>query len=184
MCKAVWTSAGRDRVYGKGTSYLREPVERLLAQGPVVFEPWLERICDVAVCGSVGDRVEVEAPHGLISSARGGFRGIRIDATELEVAEHDIVLMRAERVGLELQRAGYRGPFGVDAFVYRHGDKRRLHPLCEINARYTFGHVAHALDRRLGITSVHFGTTAPAGAAMLINPTRTDPSCAWVTSRA
>jgi hypothetical protein len=181
----VWTSAGRDRVYGTGTSYVREQVEHLLTRSPVVFEPWLERICDVAVCGNVGDRVFVHAPHGLMSSARGGFRGIRFDDTRLEVAEHDVMLMRAERVGVELQRAGYRGPFGVDAFVfYDDQGKRRLHPLCEINARYTFGHIARALERRLGIASLHFGTTAPAGATMLINPTRSDPSCAWITSRA
>jgi len=183
VCKALWTSAGRDRCYGDGITFppeLRAYATKLLERGPVVFEPWMSRICDVAVCGVVGDTIDVDPPHGLLSSVRGGFHGIDLATTNLEIAEHDVLVMIAERAGLALQQAGYRGPFGVDAFVYHDGDRRRLHPLCEINARYTFGHVARALGRRLGISRVGFDHRPPSGATVLVQPTKLDTTMVWV----
>ncbi len=47
-----------------------------------------------------------------------------------------------ERVSAALLAAGYFGPFGVDAFVYRDGEQLRFNPRCEINARYTMGWAA------------------------------------------
>ena len=57
------------------------------------------------------------------------------------------MLRIVERVRAVLDEQGYVGPFGVDAFV---DDAGKLWPLCEINVRYTFGHVAHALGDLLG----------------------------------
>ena len=159
VVKAPWSSAGRHRVFGANRTLAGEArvaAERLIAlAGAVTFEPWLERICDVAVCGVIGDEVRVEPPHAIHTDPRGGFRGIGLERPPLDAAEHDQLIVTAERVAHALQEAGYRGPFGVDAFVYRERDERRLHPLCEINARYTFGHVARALAR-LGVTRLGF----------------------------
>ena len=56
----------------------------------------------------------------------------------------------------------------VDAFAYRDGDgTRRFHPLCEINARLTFGWIARALAARLGTRRLGFGPP-PDGALVLI----------------
>ena len=53
-------------------------------------------------------------------------------------------------VGEALEQDGYRGPFGIDAFIHRLPDgTARLHPLGEINARMTFGLVARALVDRV-----------------------------------
>jgi hypothetical protein len=50
----------------------------------------------------------------------------------------------------ELKRAGYRGPVGIDAFVYRTaGGTCRLKPVVEINPRYTMGRVTLELMRQL-----------------------------------
>ena len=46
----------------------------------------------------------------------------------------------AEEAGRALAAAGYRGPFGIDAFRHRiggPGSREVLNPLSEINARYT-----------------------------------------------
>jgi hypothetical protein len=184
VCKARWTSAGRDRCFGTGRALAgdaRDEVGRFLERhGQLVFEPWLDRIVDLAICGHVAGAVTVDAPHRLLSTPRGGFRGIELAASGLELAEHDILLMTAERVGHALLAAGYTGPFGIDAFVYRDRGRRRLHPLCEVNARTTFGHVARALGRRLGIAALGFGT-APPGATVLVAPGIDDRSSAWVT---
>lgn len=160
VAKAPWSSAGRHRVFGANHTLAGEArvaAERLVAlAGAVTVEPWLDRICDVAVCGAIGEEVRVEPPHAIHTDPRGGFRGIGLERPPLEAAEHDQLIVTAERVAHELQEAGYRGPFGVDAFVYRDRGERRLHPLCEINARYTFGHVARALGSRLGVTRLGF----------------------------
>ena len=67
-----------------------------------------------------------------------------------------------------LRGAGYHGPFAIDAFAYRDGAARRFHPVCEINARYSFGWIAHALAARLGTTKLGFGR-APDGARLLLD---------------
>jgi predicted ATP-grasp superfamily ATP-dependent carboligase len=51
----------------------------------------------------------------------------------------------ARVVGERLFREGYVGPAGVDALEHAGG----LHPLLEINARYTMGFVALAVERAL-----------------------------------
>jgi hypothetical protein len=43
----------------------------------------------------------------------------------------------AEHVAEQLRAAGYFGPFGVDAFVYRHGAAERFNALSDLNARFT-----------------------------------------------
>ncbi len=160
VAKAAWTAAGRDRAHGEGApaGELRARVANLVAKCPVIVEPWCERVVDVGVCSVVG--AEPRPPHRLLVDARGRFVGIDRRAPEL-AAEHRARL--AEIVAAcdaALARAGYAGPFTVDAFVHAGG----LHA-CELNARYTFGHVAHAL----GVDVLGFGP-APAGARVLIAP--------------
>lgn len=178
VCKAPWTSAGRDRCFGRDQR-LPEGLERLLERaGAVMFEPWMKRELDVAVVGMVGDTIELEAPHGLVNGPNGSFHGIDLAPPRLEIAEHDQLLLVAERAGFALHQAGYRGPFGIDGFVYGTGFERHLHPLCEINARHTFGHVAWALGRRLGITRLGFDPNVPTdGRPLLVHKTR---PMAWV----
>ena len=74
----------------------------------------------------------------FITDERGGFRGIAPDP-ELAPAHRaqlaDAVVTAARAIGA----TGYSGPFAIDAFIHPGG----LH-VSEINARYTFGFVAHA----------------------------------------
>jgi hypothetical protein len=169
VLKAPWSSAGRHRVHGTGqrlSGELRVAAERLLARtGALVFEPWCERICDVAVCGVAGG--EVTEPHEILNGPRGNFLGIELRPTILDVGEHDQLVTTAERVARHLAEAGYRGPFGIDAFVHLVDGERRLHPLCEINARYTFGHVTRALGQRFGARRFELGRDLPPRARLL-----------------
>jgi hypothetical protein len=49
----------------------------------------------------------------------------------------------------ELRAAGYTGPLGIDAFVYRGADGRcRVKPIVEVNPRYTMGRLTLELMRR------------------------------------
>jgi hypothetical protein len=58
----------------------------------------------------------------------------------------------AARVCARLFREGYVGPVGIDSLEHSRG----LHPLLEINARYTMGFVAVAVERSLQPSSPIF----------------------------
>lgn len=180
VCKAPFSSAGRHRCFGSGGEVGRDNavwLERLFARGlTVCFEPYLHRVCDVAVCGVVEDRTQLAAPHTILTDLRGGFRGVELGPPPLEPHEYARLIATAEDVARALGSAGYRGPFGLDAFVYDDVGSRRLHSICEINTRYTFGHVAKALGDRLGVATLGFGE-APVGAKLLIESAR---FAAWV----
>jgi hypothetical protein len=164
VAKAPWTTAGRDRAFEIAE------IPALLAQhGQLVVEPWLPRALDVAVCADT--EAGMLPPHRLLTTERGTFRGIEL-AVELDPAHARQLADTARAVRDALVAAGYRGPFGIDAFVRADGG---FHPLCEINARLTFGHVAHALGTRLGAKTLGLGPRAPAGSQVLVD------GAAWIT---
>ncbi len=167
VAKAVWSAAGRDRARGQGapSGELRARVANLVARCPVIVEPWLPRVRDLGVATFTGE--PPPAPHGLVVDALGGFLGIDRRETLPWPRGIDEVVAAADRA---LTAAGYRGPFTVDAFVHADG----LH-VCELNARYTFGHVARAL----GANVLGFGPP-PSGARVLVAPAPDDPFTAWV----
>jgi hypothetical protein len=164
VAKAVWSAAGRDRARGERppTGELRARVANLVARCPVIVEPWLERVRDLGVATFTGE--PPPAPHGLLVDARGGFLGI--DRREVHQRLDELVAA-ADRA---LSAAGYRGPFTLDAIVHDGGIY-----VCELNARYTFGHVARAL----GANVLGFGPPLP-GARVLVAPAPDDPFTAWV----
>ena len=174
VCKAPWTAAARDRAHGRGMEADRVYIARLIERsGAVVFEPWLDRIFDVGVVGSVQrDRVELAGAHTLLADARGGFAGIDLAPPPLTAEETARVLDVARAAGTRLAREGYVGPFSVDSFVYQ---PRALHALVEINARHTFGHVTRALAARYGGSRLGFGAP-PEGARVLVD----DVVTAWL----
>jgi hypothetical protein len=164
VAKAPWTTAGRDRCFRF------DELAPLLAQhGELVVEPWLPRTLDVALCADT--EVGMLPPHRLLTSEHGTFRGIEL-AVQL-APDHMRELVRVARAVRDaLIAANYRGPYGIDAFVRADGG---FHPLCEINARMTFGHVAHALGDRFGARTLGLGPQAPDGARVLVD------GAAWIT---
>ena len=169
VAKAPWTTAGRDRCFGTGRDVPAELAPLLAQHGELVVEPWLPRSLDVALCADTEARYL--PPHRLLTSEQGTFRGIEL-AVEL-APEHMRELVRVARAVRDaLIAAGYRGPYGVDAFVRADGG---FHPLCEINARMTFGHVAHALGDRFGARALGLGPHAPDGAHVLVD------GAAWIS---
>jgi hypothetical protein len=187
VCKAPWTAAGRDRAYGEGSIVSGEQrvyISRLIERfGAVMFEPWLDRVIDIGVCASLmpDGRVIAQAPHTLLSDSRGGFLGIDLRPPSLHPDDRLVLANAVEAAGTALHCLGYAGPYTVDAFIYRDGDSQALHPLCELNARHTFGHVARALEDRLGTRVLGFGTPPP-DARILVAPSADDPVTAWAAS--
>ncbi len=153
VLKSPWSAAGRLRHVGSGLTVeqdsRRHVIDLFHRFDELLFEPWLERIADYGVCGVIDDEGVGELRcHEQFVDGYGRFRSIRIRAGELAVpAEFSHA---AARTGEWLRNAGYRGPFGTDAFRYEPADgETGLREVSEVNARFTFGHIAHALRERL-----------------------------------
>lgn len=187
VAKAALTAAGRDRVRRRG-DVLDPPtatrLARLLAvHGALVFEPWMARTLDVGQGGEVGagGAIALHPPHrGLVDDA-GVVRGIVIDdGAALEPGERALLAATARAAGLALAAAGYRGSFVIDGFVHERDGRRQLHPMCELNARLTFGLVARAWAARLGTPlTLGLGGPPPPGAHALVHD-RDGTAAAWV----
>jgi hypothetical protein len=71
----------------------------------------------------------------------GQWKGTSI-AADVDAVTAETMADEARRVGRALFDAGYWGPFGIDAFVYRDSSGAlALQPRSEINARYSMGFV-------------------------------------------
>lgn len=195
IVKAPYSASGRERLRHSVERALTEDrrtrLERLFESAPVLFEPWVDRIVEVATAGVIGPSGTTLLPtHRLETDDGGVFRGIVIecdpDSTAgLEADELQRVRATANACAKALWGAGYRGPFGVDAYAYRAPDgSRKLAPLGEINARLTFGHVAHAHAARLGwdvpVRFVLGRRAPPADAVPLVLPAADEPTAAWL----
>ncbi len=183
VCKAPWTAAGRDRVWGHDLddAALQRAATLLRSCGALVFEPWLPRLLDYGVLATVdANHVIQRAPHTLLCNPHGGFTGIDLRTPEMTATERDRISATVDSAGRALRALGYLGPFTIDGFFYQHQHGRALAPLCEINARLSFGWVALAWTTRLGGTALKIAATAPSAARMLLHPTPSDPFAVWI----
>jgi hypothetical protein len=138
--------------------------------GRLVVEPWLERECDFSIQLEMGlDGLQVRGYTGLMTDLRGQFVGNFASPNFARRLPSSVVARfgqpgdMAGALGrfyeeevfrpLEtaLREAGYLGPLGLDAFLYRGPDARvRLKPIVEINPRYTMGRLTVELMQRVG----------------------------------
>ena len=175
VLKAPFGAAGQGSIRWRAS----EPPERhrgwlrrvLQSQGAVVVGPWLDRCMDLSFHGDVdGDGTTTwRGSLTFHADARGVFRSTRLGRAARPT---DPVLRRflagdgadprwlnragqalITDVGTALAAEGYRGPIGVDAFVYRSADGLRLFAASEINPRWTMGRVGLALEKRLAPTA-------------------------------
>jgi hypothetical protein len=197
VAKAPLSAAGRLRVRGNcGATEVNATIQarRLLElYGLLVFEPWMHRVADFGVGGSVDSsaRVEVHGIHGLVVDAAGRFLGIAERAAALDAERGVSIGSVTAAVGGALRDAGYRGSFGVDGYVYRSETDLAVHCVSEINARMTFGQVANRIldmSRETSEVAAHaeslvlrFGRGAPPPDSIpLLLPGEGDDTSAWL----
>lgn len=160
VVKAPFSASGRSRYIERNGPGLIDPkarrtVERLFAyHGPLLFEPWMERMEDFGVSALLADAADAELRivgiHRQRVDRKGQFEGIDLEAG-LSAEDRERLVATTEAVGAALRREGYVGPFGIDAWRYRREDGTLvLNPLGEINARMTFGLVAWTAAGRAG----------------------------------
>jgi len=133
----------------------------------LVIEPWLERVLDFSIQLEMGpDGLKLCGYTGLINDRKGQYQANWAEANchrRIPAAVGALFRDRPEvasgferfyanvfaPLGEELRRAGYLGPVGIDAFVYRAPEGGcRLKPIVEINPRYTMGRLTVELMNR------------------------------------
>ncbi len=165
--KPLWGFAGGGRTAGSGRTLApgtRRALEaRLALDGAVVFEPWVTRVSDHSTQLWVGGPTDVRVVfQGTLLNTPGGryLGNVDVAPGSPQAAHHAALAAAATQSGRWLAEAGYRGPAGVDAFVYRdalRGGAHTLRPVVEINARFTLGFVAGVVVRM----AREYGSVAP-----------------------
>lgn len=158
VVKAPLSAAGRDRYIERADfsdPKARRTVERLFERhGPLLFEPWLDRVADYGVSALLtSEGTRIVGVHRQQVDRKGQFSGIDL-TTPISPETRDRLTETAMAVGDALRREGYVGPFGIDAWEYLSNGTTVLHPLGEINARMTFGLVAWTWAERVGRSPV------------------------------
>jgi hypothetical protein len=160
VIKSPFGFAARERVLGRGPSLEGPPAvwaERRLKRGEtLIFQPWLEVIREYGVVLEIytDGAHRVQGISDLQTNGAGTGKGYMLGrspsahrTTELE----RVAAIVSER----LFKEGYHGPVGIDALEHTRG----LHPLLEINARYTMGFVALAVESSLKPKTPFFWST-------------------------
>jgi hypothetical protein len=152
--------ASRGRVLGRGAK-LEGPsavwAERRLRQGEtLIFQPWLEveREYGVVMEISSGGTCEIHGISDLQTNGAGAATGYILGRAPSPRRARELERI-ARIVGERLYREGYYGAVGIDALEHAGG----FHPLLEINARYTTGFIALAVERALKPATPIFWTT-------------------------
>jgi uncharacterized ferritin-like protein (DUF455 family) len=166
VLKAPFGSSGRNmiRIMRPGIEPNQEKwiAATLRSQGALVAEPWVRKISDLSVQLEVGpERVRILGITRFITDRRGQYVGhflgkkfFNLDS-EFHRQYHDLGLEHklaaaTAEVGRVLQNEGFRGPAGMDAFIWQDaGGIPRLRPCMEINPRYTMGRVALEIERKM-----------------------------------
>jgi hypothetical protein len=165
VIKSPYGFAARERVLGRGP-ILEEPqgrwARRRLSKGEtLIFQPWLEvrREYGVVMLIAEDGACEIQGISDLQTNGAGTGTGYILGR---QPAPHRVAELEriALIVGARLFKEGYSGPAGIDALEHARG----LHPLLEINARYTMGFVALAVERSLKPAGPIFWSTKSASA--------------------
>lgn len=119
--------------------------------GGLLAEPWVAIEREFAVHGEleVSGEPRIGAPTVQECDARGGWiASRRAVPADPEPAHAGALRQAALEVARALHAAGYFGPFGIDAYLWRDaGGARHFNPRGEVNSRYTMGwHVGMGRD--------------------------------------
>lgn len=152
--------AARERVLGRGPALEGPPAtwakKRLLSGETLIFQLWLEVLREYGTVMTIkpGGEIKIHGISDLQTNGAGTGTGYMLGRPPAppRIVELERI---ATIVGKRLWQEGYTGPAGVDALEHTGG----LHPLLEVNARYTMGFVALAVERALKPVSPIFWST-------------------------
>lgn len=146
LLKRPFAFAGRGQMRFYGTLDTKQSawLDASFRSAGLVIEPLVEPLAEFSLHGFIWPNLRYELGRACVQevSSRGVFRGVRLaESAELSVAERVELEHQGERVALALAKAGYFGPFGIDAFRYRLDGTTAFCGLSEINARFSMGFI-------------------------------------------
>ena len=136
----------------------------LKKQGGLLVEPWLERVADFSAHYDLKDKLKFQGITRLLNDEQGQYSASVFGRYEQGLPEEVLSFLHSQnKDGLaafyknlspyleeKLRSHDYRGPIGVDTFVYKgKGGKLYFRPVVEVNFRFTMGRVALELGRKL-----------------------------------
>jgi ATP-grasp domain len=134
---------GQRRIGREVTADDRRWLSDGLRQGGLLAEPWLELEREVCLHGNIDASGAVQLGQACLQrtdAQRAWVSSTRAGPDDLTPAQRSALTSSAERVAEALIRAGYFGPFGIDAYLWRNAaGNLELNPLSEVNARFTMG---------------------------------------------
>ncbi len=135
-----------------GSGHLKPNVKRLY-NGPLIGEPWVERIMDFSTQWKNGKLLGITL---FENEPNGTYRGTY--AGDVEPWAIDVHLNIAKPLIEKIEKMGYSDHIGIDAFIYLWKGEKRVHPVAEINARKTMSWVAlQTPTKRLFYTHIKQG---------------------------
>jgi len=179
-------------------------IEAHIAEGPVVIEPWYDRVLDLSVQLEVTDSgAKTLGVTRFWTNARGTYRGAVIGPWTAGIEPSvlrslhgggsrsdikDALDAMGRAVGEAMHSQGFRGPAGIDAMVVKSPDGLRLLPVLEVNPRYTMGRAALQIHKSTGLRGGWFflddraiERAGLAGRAQLIEAVEATPGVVFTT---
>ncbi len=186
VLKAPWSSSGRGIHFCDASrlpQILKQAAGIIRRQGSVIVEPRARRITDFAMLYIYNDGRASFSGYSLFTTNDSGhYTSNIVDTPDAILArlsavypsEHLEALRDAVADALPaIIGEDYSGPIGIDMMIVESpdGGAPLIHPVVEINLRYTMGFVAHALAGYVSAPATF--TVCPAAQAPASSPTVT-----------
>lgn len=117
-----------------GRGHDHRPNVKRLYMPPMIGEPWVERVQDFSTQWLNGKLLGVTV---FENEPNGTYKGTFAGEVEKWALDEHLAIARPL-----IEKMGYSGNVGIDAFIYLWEGKKRVHPIVEINARKTMSWVA------------------------------------------
>lgn len=164
VIKAPWSSSGRGILFydhAGRDSIMHQAAGIIKNQGSVMVELAARRVADFAMLFDYADGKARYRGLSLFETSSGGrYSGNRVDSQanleRLISLNCDYDYLNALRAALPAALSSvighdYTGPLGIDMLIDESG---MIHPVVEINFRYTMGFVALALSRHVAYPAI------------------------------
>ena len=145
--KPFLSASASGRCAGQGTELGQDEIQFIKnsQNTGLCLEPWVKRIRDYSsqFWLTESEIYWLSSTYQLVTPA-GRYRGLettrQLNRTP-NFQPDDPIFNRHRALALELKRAGYSGPLGIDGFDYERQNKKEHRAACEINARLTMAHL-------------------------------------------
>lgn len=170
VLKTPFGTAGRGHFLIPGSSHLPQFLRKELAKGPLIGEPWVERILDFSTQWKDGELLGAtrfeNAPNGSYRATLAGPRETVFAGSTWALEEH---LAAVQPLLQEIHALGFFGHLGIDAFIYKRNGKEALQPVVEINGRKTMSWAALKIQEKTCPGKILCFSFSPSGGIALEN---------------